>query len=184
MEGGAVRLFPRNRSQIWRDRGVGAFILFMLFIIGEIAWKSKAGKTGTFVLFFVLAFGMVGFIAKGIIQNSGVSKCRSSIAFPWSSRPMSTSTASASATPSIRRRQQEDRRCHPAVQPHLQYRRPEVMEGVGGSCRVKLQGESAWKTLRRGQSFDVPGNFQLRDRLRRAFTTTSATLVERHAVCF
>jgi len=49
--------------------GVGAFILYMLFIIGEIAWKSKAGKTGTFVLFFVLAFGMVGFIAKGIIQK-------------------------------------------------------------------------------------------------------------------
>jgi len=49
--------------------GVGFFILFMLFIIGEIAWKSKAGKTGTFVLFFVLAFGMVGFIAKGIIQK-------------------------------------------------------------------------------------------------------------------
>lgn len=49
--------------------GVGAFILFMLFIIGEIAWKSRAGKTGTFVLFFVLAFGMVGFIAKSIIQK-------------------------------------------------------------------------------------------------------------------
>ena len=49
--------------------GVGAFILFMLFIIGEIAWKSKAGKTGTFVLFFVLAFGMVGSIAKAVIQK-------------------------------------------------------------------------------------------------------------------
>ena len=49
--------------------GVGAFILFMLFIIGEIAWKSKAGKTGTFVLFFVLSFGMVGFIAKAVIQK-------------------------------------------------------------------------------------------------------------------
>ena len=49
--------------------GVGAFILFMLFIIGEIAWKSKAGKTGTIVLFFVLSFGMVGFIAKSIIQK-------------------------------------------------------------------------------------------------------------------
>ena len=49
--------------------GVAAFILFMLFIIGEIAWKSKAGKMGTFVLFFVLAFGMVGFIAKSIIQK-------------------------------------------------------------------------------------------------------------------
>ena len=49
--------------------GVGFFILFMLFIIGEIAWKSKAGKTGTFILFFVLSFGMVGFIAKAIIQK-------------------------------------------------------------------------------------------------------------------
>ena len=49
--------------------GVAAFILFMLFIIGEIAWKSKAGKMGTFILFFVLAFGMVGFVAKGIIQK-------------------------------------------------------------------------------------------------------------------
>ena len=49
--------------------GVGAFILFMLFIIGEIAFKSKAGKTGTLVLFIVLAFGMVGFIAKAVIQK-------------------------------------------------------------------------------------------------------------------
>ena len=49
--------------------GVGAFSLFMLFIIGEIAWKSKAGKTGTIVLFFVLAFGMLGFIAKAVIQK-------------------------------------------------------------------------------------------------------------------
>jgi len=49
--------------------GVAAFILFMLFIIGEIAWKAKVGKTGTFVLFFVLAFGMLGFVAKGIIQK-------------------------------------------------------------------------------------------------------------------
>ena len=49
--------------------GVGAFILFMLFILGEIAWKSKAGKTGTIVLFFVLSFGMVGFIAKSVIQK-------------------------------------------------------------------------------------------------------------------
>ena len=49
--------------------GVAAFILFMLFIIAEIAIKSKAGKRGTAILFFVLAFGMVGYIAKGIIQK-------------------------------------------------------------------------------------------------------------------
>ncbi|EXI65437.1 DUF2788 domain-containing protein [Accumulibacter sp.] len=49
--------------------GVGAFMLFMLFIIGEIAWKSKAGKTGTIILFFVLSFGMLGFIAKTIMEK-------------------------------------------------------------------------------------------------------------------
>ena len=49
--------------------GLGAFMLFMLFIIGELAYKSKAGKRGTFVLFFVLAFGMLGFVAKSIIQK-------------------------------------------------------------------------------------------------------------------
>ena len=35
---------------------------------------------------------------------------------------------------------------------------PEVMEGVGGSCRVLLKGESVWKTYSAGESFDVPGN--------------------------
>jgi hypothetical protein len=49
--------------------GIGAFMLFMLFIIGEIAWKAKAGKTGTIVLFFVLSFGMLGFIAKTIMEK-------------------------------------------------------------------------------------------------------------------
>ncbi|MBI4984468.1 MAG: DUF2788 domain-containing protein [Rhodocyclales bacterium] len=49
--------------------GLGAFMLYMLFIIGELAYKSKAGKMGTFVLFFVLAFGMFGFVAKNVIQK-------------------------------------------------------------------------------------------------------------------
>jgi purine/pyrimidine-nucleoside phosphorylase len=35
---------------------------------------------------------------------------------------------------------------------------PEIMEGVGGSCRVRLKGETEWKTWGPGQSFDVPGN--------------------------
>lgn len=48
--------------------GVGAFMLYMLFIIGHLAWESKAGRFGTFVLFLALAFGMVGFVAKFIIQ--------------------------------------------------------------------------------------------------------------------
>ena len=70
MDGGTV--FGLNEEQIAEllsPNAVPPSIIFMLFIIGEIAWKSKAGKTGTFVLFFVLAFGMVGFIAKAIIQK-------------------------------------------------------------------------------------------------------------------
>ena len=49
--------------------GLGAFMVFMLFIIGQLAWQAKAGRTGTFVLFFVLAFGMLGFVAKFIIEK-------------------------------------------------------------------------------------------------------------------
>ena len=49
--------------------GLGAFMLYMLFIIGELAYRSKAGKAGTFALFFVLAFGMLGFVAKNIIEK-------------------------------------------------------------------------------------------------------------------
>jgi hypothetical protein len=49
--------------------GLSGFILFMLFIIWDLARKSKAGRLGTFVLFFVLAFGMFGFVAKSIIAR-------------------------------------------------------------------------------------------------------------------
>jgi hypothetical protein len=49
--------------------GLGAFMLYMLFIIGNLAWQSKAGKFGTFVIFLGLGFGMVGFVAKYFIQR-------------------------------------------------------------------------------------------------------------------
>ena len=48
--------------------GIGAFMLYMLFIVGELAWKAKAGRTGTIVLFFVLSLGMLGFITKSVLQ--------------------------------------------------------------------------------------------------------------------
>jgi len=49
--------------------GVGGLMLLMLFIIGHLAWESKAGKFGTFALFLGLAFGMVGYVAKYIIKH-------------------------------------------------------------------------------------------------------------------
>ncbi len=69
MEGTLFGFTEEQIANFGATWGVGAFMLFMLFIIAEIAWKSKAGKTGTFVLFFVLSFGMVGFVAKAIIQK-------------------------------------------------------------------------------------------------------------------
>ena len=35
---------------------------------------------------------------------------------------------------------------------------PEIMEGVGGACRVRLKGEESWTTYNAGESFNVPGN--------------------------
>jgi Protein of unknown function (DUF2788) len=49
--------------------GVSGLILYMLFIVYNLAKESKAGKYGTIILFFVLSFGMVGFIAKTIMQT-------------------------------------------------------------------------------------------------------------------
>ncbi|GHA85785.1 DUF2788 domain-containing protein [Modicisalibacter luteus] len=48
---------------------IGGLILFMCFIILELARKSKAGKFGTIMLFIVLGTGMLGFIIKTVITE-------------------------------------------------------------------------------------------------------------------
>lgn len=35
---------------------------------------------------------------------------------------------------------------------------PEIMEIVGGRCKVRLSGEENWKEYGAGQRFSVPGN--------------------------
>lgn len=35
---------------------------------------------------------------------------------------------------------------------------PEVMEGVGGQCRVRLKDETDWKTYGEGESFHIPAD--------------------------
>ena len=67
----AADLFGFTEQQIsWFGLtfGLAAFMLYMLFIIGQIAYQSKAGLFGTFVLFLVLALGILGFVAKAVIQ--------------------------------------------------------------------------------------------------------------------
>lgn len=46
---------------------IGGLILFMCFIIWDLARKSKAGKFGTLMLFLVLGAGMLGYIFKVVI---------------------------------------------------------------------------------------------------------------------
>ncbi len=55
-------------SAFFLTYGIGAFILFMIFIIGHLAWESKAGRFGAFVLFLGLGVGFTGFLAKFVIQ--------------------------------------------------------------------------------------------------------------------
>ncbi|GAB7126622.1 DUF2788 domain-containing protein [Silvimonas sp. JCM 19000] len=48
---------------------VTGLIIYMGFIIYRMAKDSKAGKFGTIILFFVLGFGMLGFIIKTILTE-------------------------------------------------------------------------------------------------------------------
>jgi hypothetical protein len=66
-----IVIFGYTEAQIagfFLTYGVGAFILFMVFIIGHLAWESKAGRFGTFVIFLGLGVGFLGFLAKYVIQ--------------------------------------------------------------------------------------------------------------------
>jgi len=68
MDSGPFGLTESQVAEFGMTWGVGAFIAFMLFIIWKLARDSKAGRLGTFILFFVLAFGILGFVAKQVIQ--------------------------------------------------------------------------------------------------------------------
>ena len=46
---------------------VTILIAFMGFIVWDLAKKSKAGKFGTFILFFVLGLGILAFIIKSVV---------------------------------------------------------------------------------------------------------------------
>lgn len=68
MEATVFGLTEAQISQIGMTWGLGAFIGLMLFIIWKVARDSRAGRFGTFILFFVLAFGIFGFVMKSVIQ--------------------------------------------------------------------------------------------------------------------
>lgn len=50
--------------------GLGFLMLYMLFIIVQLAVESKAGKYGLFVMLLALGTGMLGFVSKAVIARS------------------------------------------------------------------------------------------------------------------
>jgi hypothetical protein len=68
MEGTVFGYTEAQISELGLTWGVGGFIALMLFIIWKVARESKAGRFGTFILFFVLAFGIFGFLMKNLLQ--------------------------------------------------------------------------------------------------------------------
>jgi Protein of unknown function (DUF2788) len=68
MEGSLFGYTEAQIAQFGLTFGVGAFILYMMFIVLNLAKESKAGKFGTFIIFLVLSLGMLGFLVKNVIQ--------------------------------------------------------------------------------------------------------------------
>ncbi|MGE5338025.1 MAG: DUF2788 domain-containing protein [Gemmatimonadota bacterium] len=68
MDNTVFGLTEQQIAELGLTWGIGAFIALMLFIIWSVARESKAGRFGTFILFFVLAFGIFGFLIKQVIQ--------------------------------------------------------------------------------------------------------------------
>lgn len=62
----------RNVTDQWLSEygvtiGVGGLILFMVFIVWDLARKSNAGVFGTLILYLALAMGILGFVIKTAI---------------------------------------------------------------------------------------------------------------------
>lgn len=49
---------------------IGALVLFMAFIVYDLAKQSKAGRFGTFILFGALGLGVLGFVIKTVIYET------------------------------------------------------------------------------------------------------------------
>ena len=47
--------------------GIGGLIIFMGFIVWDLAKTSQAGRFGTIILFSALGLGVLGFVIKTIL---------------------------------------------------------------------------------------------------------------------
>ncbi|MDM8348095.1 DUF2788 domain-containing protein [Pseudomonas sp. sp1636] len=46
---------------------IGGLVLFMAFIVWDLAKRSKAGRFGSMILFLALGLGVLGFLIKTVV---------------------------------------------------------------------------------------------------------------------
>ncbi len=62
-------LTEQNLTWIGTHLLMPGLVLFMLFIVGDLAYRAKAGRFGTLVLFGALGMGMLGFVIKWVLSR-------------------------------------------------------------------------------------------------------------------
>lgn len=58
---------PEVFEELMMTALVGGLVLFMAFIVWDLAKKSKAGRFGTMILFLALGLGVLGFLIKTFV---------------------------------------------------------------------------------------------------------------------
>ena len=58
---------PQAFEELMMTVLVGGLVLFMAFIVWDLAKKSKAGRFGTMILFLALVLGVLGFVIKTVV---------------------------------------------------------------------------------------------------------------------
>lgn len=60
-----------EQFEAWMMTGlIGGLVLFMAFIVWDLARKSKAGRFGSLILFLALGLGVLGFVIKTLVIGS------------------------------------------------------------------------------------------------------------------
>ena len=58
---------PQVFEELMMSVVVGGLVLFMAFIVWDLAKKSKAGRFGSMILFLALGLGVLGFVIKTVV---------------------------------------------------------------------------------------------------------------------
>ncbi|WP_079204666.1 MULTISPECIES: DUF2788 domain-containing protein [Pseudomonas] len=61
---------PQVLEELMMTVLVGGLVLFMAFIVWDLAKKSKAGRFGSMILFLALGLGVLGFLIKTVVIAS------------------------------------------------------------------------------------------------------------------